>query len=76
MKKLLIFSLLFLVVSFNGFSQSSEVTNAIFDLNDGNLDKAKEAIDKAILHEKTRHHVYLFFNPLIGHSSHCKSLSL
>ena len=50
----LIFILLVIVIS--SFAQSSAVTNAILYHKDGELDKAKENIDKAIEDEKTGTH--------------------
>ncbi len=54
MKKIgIIFSMAFLLMTLGSFAQKSVRTSAYFYFNDGKLDKAKEAIDKAAKHPKT-----------------------
>lgn len=53
MRRLLILVCLSLLISLGGYSQSSKRTSAYMYMTNGQLDKAKESIDEAILHEKT-----------------------
>jgi tetratricopeptide (TPR) repeat protein len=54
MKKTSIISTIFLVlIHLNTFSQSSKVSSAVTWLSNGEIDRAKTAIDEAILNEKT-----------------------
>jgi tetratricopeptide (TPR) repeat protein len=45
---------LFFLASTAAFAQNDAVTDAFLSNKDGELDKAKEAIDRAVLHEKTK----------------------
>ncbi|MFN0274586.1 MAG: tetratricopeptide repeat protein [Chitinophagales bacterium] len=55
MKKTGIISIIFLVLTHMGaLGQSSKVTSAVTWLSNNEIDRAKTAIDEAILHEKTR----------------------
>lgn len=53
MKRIYLFSLIMLAFSTSFQAQPSKVTTAIFALQDGNLAKAREAIDLAVVHNKT-----------------------
>ena len=55
MKKLGILIGFGLLISMSLFAQSNKRTSAYMYLQNQQLDKAKEAIDEAILHEKTKH---------------------
>jgi tetratricopeptide (TPR) repeat protein len=52
MKKLSIIASLFLITSI-AFAQNPKVVNAFMFLNNGQLDKAKENIDAAVVHQQT-----------------------
>lgn len=53
MKKIVLISIIILAAASFGFSQNSKVVSAYNYHNNGKLDKAKENIDAAIVHEKT-----------------------
>ena len=51
--KRFILSLLITAIGFGAYAQKGKVSGALNYINSGNLPKAKEAIDAAIVHEKT-----------------------
>lgn len=52
--KRFILSLLITAIGFGAFAQKGKVSGALNYINSGNLVKAKEAIDAAVIHEKTK----------------------
>ncbi|HUS85986.1 MAG TPA: tetratricopeptide repeat protein [Bacteroidales bacterium] len=52
--KRFILSLLIAVISIGAFAQKGKVASGLSFIDAGNLDKAKDAIDAAVVHEKTK----------------------
>lgn len=55
MKRIVILIGLSLLIGLGGYAQKNKRTSAFMYQKNGEIDKAKEAIDEAILHEKTMH---------------------
>ncbi|PLW97946.1 MAG: hypothetical protein C0591_05500 [Marinilabiliales bacterium] len=55
MKKIVVLVVLSILISLGGYAQNNKRTSAYMYLKNGELAKAKEAIDEATQHEKTMH---------------------